>query len=121
MSKNPVVPFILIFALGLGLIFFMSLYGLEQKEEIASQGEEGNTEDVASSADFDAEAVTQGKCIGCHGGDLTGGIGPGLVGTSLSADQIKDAIQNGVGSMPPQGITDAAELDAMAEYILSLQ
>ena len=33
-------------------------------------------------AEFDAEAVTQGKCIGCHGGDLTGGMGPGLVGTS---------------------------------------
>ena len=32
-------------------------------------------------AEFDAEAVTQGKCIGCHGGDLTGGMGPGLVGT----------------------------------------
>ena len=46
MSKNPVVPFILIFALGIGLIFFMSLYGLEQKEEIASKGEEGNTEET---------------------------------------------------------------------------
>ena len=33
MSKNPVVPFILIFAFGLGLIFFMSLYGLEQKRK----------------------------------------------------------------------------------------
>jgi cytochrome c550 len=121
MSKNPVIPYILIFALGLGLIFFMSLYGLEQKEEIAGQDEEGNTEEVASSAEFDAEAVTQGKCIGCHGGDLTGGMGPGLVGTTLSADDIKDIIQNGKGMMPPQGITDAAELDAMAEYILSLK
>ncbi len=41
MSKNPIVPYILIFALGIGLIFFMSLYGLEQKNEIAGQGEEG--------------------------------------------------------------------------------
>ena len=59
MSKNPVVPFILIFALGLGLIFFMSLYGLEQKKEIASQNEEGKTEEIetASTAEFDAEAV----------------------------------------------------------------
>lgn len=121
MSKNPVVPYILIFALGLGLIFFMSLYGLEQKEEIASQGEEGETEEVASSAEFDAEAVIQGKCIGCHGGDLTGGMGPSLVGTSLSADDIKDIIQNGKGMMGPQGITDEAELDAMADYILSLK
>jgi cytochrome c550 len=123
MSKNPVVPFILIFAFGLGLIFFMSLYGLEQKKEIASQNEDGTTEETetASTTEFDAEAVTQGKCIGCHGGDLTGGMGPGLVGTSLSADEIKDIIQNGKGSMPPQGITDEAELDAMAEYILSLK
>ena len=37
MGKNPIVPYILIFALGLGLIFFMSLYGLEQKEEIANK------------------------------------------------------------------------------------
>ena len=59
MSKNPVVPFILIFALGLGLIFFMSLYGLEQKKEIASQNEDGTTEETetASTAEFDAEAV----------------------------------------------------------------
>ncbi len=81
MSKNPIVPYILIFALGIGLIFFMSLYGLEQKKEIAGQGEEGKTEEAASSAEFDAEAVAQGKCIGCHGGDLTGGMGPALVGT----------------------------------------
>ena len=38
MRKNPIVPYILIMALGIGLIFFMSLYGLEQKEEIASNG-----------------------------------------------------------------------------------
>ena len=55
MSKNPIVPFILIFALGIGLIFFMSLYGLEQKEEIAKEGEGDNTEEVADVADFDAE------------------------------------------------------------------
>ena len=93
MGKNPIVPYILIFALGIGLIFFMSLYGLEQKNEIAGQGEEGITEEAPSSAEFDAEAVAQGKCIGCHGGDLTGGMGPALVGTDLSKDEIKDIIK----------------------------
>jgi len=121
MGKNPIIPYILIFALGIGLIFFMSLYGLEQKNEIAGQGEEGTTEEAPSSAEFDAEAVAQGKCIGCHGGDLTGGMGPGLVGTKLSKDEIKDIVKNGKGSMPAQGITDDAELDAMADYILSLK
>ncbi|HJF30176.1 MAG TPA: cytochrome c [Sporosarcina psychrophila] len=121
MSRNPIVPYILIFALGIGLIFFMSLYGLDQKKEIAGQGEDAVTEEAESSAEFDAEAVAQGKCIGCHGGDLSGGMGPGLVGTSLSKEEIKDTIKNGKNAMPPQGITDDAELDAMADYILSLK
>ncbi|WP_342505213.1 cytochrome c550 [Sporosarcina sp. FSL K6-2383] len=121
MGKNPIVPYILIFALGLGLIFFMSLYGLDQQEEIANKDDEGKTEDVAT-AEFDAEAVAQGKCIACHGGDLTGGGGPGLVGTTLSKDEIKDIILNGKGAGMPAGlIKDDAELDAMADYILALK
>ena len=121
MGKNPVVPYILIFALGIGLIFFMSLYGLDQKKEIASQNDDGKTEETTDSAEFDAEAVAQGKCIGCHGGDLSGGMGPKLVGTSLSKDDIKAIVKDGKGTMPAQGITDDAELDAMADYILSLK
>jgi len=122
MGKNPIIPYILIFALGIGLIFFMSLYGLEQKSEIAGQGEEEVTEEAPSSAEFDAEAVAQGKCIGCHGGDLTGGMGPGLVGTTLSKDEIKNIIKDGTGGGMPAGlVTDDAELDAMADYILSLK
>ena len=35
----------------------------------------GKLKKLQSSAEFDAEAVAQGKCIGCHGGDLTGGMG----------------------------------------------
>ncbi len=121
MGKNPIVPYILIFALGLGLIFFMSLYGLGQKEEIANQGKDGKTDEVVESAEFDPK-VAVGKCIGCHGGDLTGGsIGPALVGTKLSKDEIKDIVKNGKGGMPAQGITDDAELDAVADYILSLK
>lgn len=122
MGKNPIIPYILIFALGIGLIFFMSLYGLEQKNEIAGQGEEGKTEEAPSSAEFDAEAVAQGKCIGCHGGDLTGGMGPALAGTKLSKDEIKNIIKDGTsGGMPTGLVTDDAELDAMADYILSLK
>jgi cytochrome c550 len=126
MKNNPVVPYILIFALGLGLIFFMSLYGIDQKKEIAGADEEGKTEettdDAAASEDFDPEAFTQGKCIGCHGGDLTGGIGPNLHGLSASKDEIHAIIKNGEGQMPPFGgeISDD-QIDQLAEYILSLK
>jgi cytochrome c550 len=121
MGKNPVVPYILIFALGIGLIFFMSLYGLDQQKEIANKGEDGKTEEVAETAEFDPE-VAIGKCIGCHGGDLTGGgMAPGLVGTNLSKDEITDIIKNGKGTMPGGIIKDAAEQDALADYILTLK
>jgi len=127
MKNNPVVPYILIFALGLGLIFFMSLYGIEQKKEIAGADEEGKTEettdDAAASEDFDPEAFTQGKCIACHGGDLSGGpAAPNLHGLSLSKDEIHDIIKNGQGGMPAFGsqIQDD-QIDQLAEYILSLK
>jgi len=126
MKNNPVVPYILIFALGLGLIFFMSLYGIDQKKEIAGADEEGKTEettdDAAASEDFDPESFAQGQCISCHGGDLSGGFGPSLHGLSASKEEIHDIIKNGEGGMPAFGdkISDE-QIDQLSEYILTLK
>ena len=124
--KNPIVPFLLIFSLGIGLIFFMSLYGIEQKEEIAknAEGTDGGTTEETDVADFDPD-VALGQCISCHGGDLTGGMGgaaPGLVGTELSKGELVDIIQNGVpGTVMPGGLVPAEQVDQLADYILSLE
>ena len=56
---------------------------LSRKKKSLDKVKMGTTEEAASAAEFDPEAVAQGKCIGCHGGDLTGGMGPALVGTKL--------------------------------------
>ena len=119
--KNPIVPFLLIFALGIGLIFFMSLYGLDKKEEIAGDANGEATDEVVD-ADFDAADVAQGKCISCHGGDLEGGMGgaaPALAGTTLSQDELVDIMVNGQGAMPA-GLVPGHEAE-MAEYLLSLE
>lgn len=126
MSKNPVVPYILIFSLGIGLIFFLSLYGLDQKKEIASQGEDGKSEtDEVVVAEFDPE-VAIGKCIGCHGGELEGGMGgaaPALVGLSLSKDEIVTVLKDGKGAMPAQvpNAIPAEHAEDLAEYLLTLE
>ena len=126
MNKNPVVPFFLIFALGIGLIFFMSLYGLDQKKEIAGANEEegteqGKEEENANTGEFDAEAVAQQKCISCHGEGLSGGMGPALAGSSFEADEMHDAIKNGVpGTAMPAGLVPDEHIDEMVDYILSL-
>lgn len=129
MQKNPIVPFILIMAFGIGLIFFLSIQGVDKKEEIAAGHEEGAAgheeggeeapEGDAAAGEFDPE-VAKGKCISCHGGDLEGGVGPALAGTSLSKEEIAEIIKNGKGSMMPAGLLPGQE-EAMADYILTLK
>ncbi|MFY3793062.1 cytochrome c550 [Ureibacillus sp. MALMAid1270] len=115
MKNNPVIPYILIMAFGIGLIFFMSMEGVGNKEEIAHGGEHGETAEEGAGG---AELVS--SCIACHGGDLTGGaVGPNLVGLT-DVEHIKDVIMNGQGQMPPQDKSEA-EAQAIAEYITSLK
>src|SRR5690606_21908441 len=71
----------------------------------------------------DPEAIVQQSCIACHGNDLQGGMGgqaPGLVGISLSKEEIVDVLVNGQGTMMPAGLVPGNE-EAVAEYLLSLQ
>jgi cytochrome c550 len=122
MQKNPIVPFILIFAFGIALMFFLSVIGVEKKAEIAKghDEKEGKTEEVAEGGDFDPE-VAKGKCITCHGANLEGKVGPALAGTSLSKEEIASTIEKGKGTMMPAGLLKGADAEAMAEYILTLK
>lgn len=118
--KNPVVPYILIMAFGIGLIFFMSVYGVDKQEEIAMENGEEQTSDSQKDPNtaFDPEAFVQESCIGCHGNALEGGMGPALKGTELSKEEIVEILQNGKGQMPAFPDVDQ---EAVADYILSLQ
>lgn len=54
-------------------------------------------------------------CAACHGADGTGGSGPSLAGTNMKDDsEVVGVIQNGVGDMPAQGLTDAQTKDVLA-------
>lgn len=122
MQKNPIIPFILIMAFGIGLIFFLSIDGVGNKAEIAEQHEDGESAEggeEATAGEFDPEAVAQGKCVSCHGNSYEGGMGPSLVETAMSEDEIKDIIANGKGSMPG-GLVGQENLDEMAAWVKSL-
>lgn len=109
MKNNPVVPYILIMAFGIGLIFFLSFKGAGNEEEHA-----GDSESTG-----DAQLVQQ--CISCHGGNLEGNIGPKLVG--LDPEHIVDVLVNGLegsAAMKP-GFKSEAEAQAIAEYISTLE
>ncbi|WP_391116088.1 cytochrome c550 [Psychrobacillus sp. L3] len=122
MKKNPIIPFILIMAFGIGLIFFLSIEGVNNKGEIAADKEAAeNGGEVASTEEFDPATFAQGKCIACHGGNFEGqGAAPSLVATKLSEDEIKDVLKNGKGGMMPAGLVPAENIDAMAAWVKSL-
>ena len=115
MKGNPVFPYILIMAFGIGLIFFMSLEGASNKDDHADGEHEGET--VA----FDAETFAQSNCIGCHGGDLKGGgAAPAIAGLTDKEAAI-ETIKNGKGAMPGGLIKNDADIEAMVEYLSSLE
>ncbi|WP_042478284.1 c-type cytochrome [Bacillus ndiopicus] len=111
MKNNPVFPYILILAFGIGLIFFMSVNGAGKSEE----AEGGETTEQGGGAELVA------SCISCHGGDLTGAMGPNLV--EQDPAHIVDVLVNGLeGSnfMTPN-MKSEAEAQAIADYISSLK
>ncbi|WP_456273281.1 cytochrome c551 [Bacillus sp. AK031] len=80
-----------------------------------------NPQDAAENAtsnQIDAEKIVNQKCSSCHGGDLSGGMGPALknIGSTLSYEEILSVIQNGKGQMP-KGIIDGEEAEAVAEWL----
>ena len=121
MQRNPIIPFILIMAFGIGLIFFLSIDGVGNKEEIASEhSEEGEGGGEASAGEFDPEALAQKSCIQCHGNTYEGqGPNPSLVATELSEEEIQDILANGKGMMPPD-LVPQENLEEMAAWVKSL-
>lgn len=124
MNRNPIVPFILIIFLGIGLIFLLSSQGANQEEEgggeetASEEGGEGGEESggEASSGDFDAEGFARDNCASCHGQDFSGGMGPALAGTSLSEEEFTTTVREGPGSMPAFSQDQIADEDLSTLY-----
>lgn len=121
--KNAVLPYAFIAVLGIVAVIIISVIGLNNQAEIAEgdnpeQVEEGGAAE-GETAGADADAVFQNNCAMCHGADLSGGAAPALtsVGATYSADEIKEIIQNGKGSMPAIPAVQGEELDALATWL----
>ncbi|MGM0874295.1 MAG: cytochrome c550 [Bacillota bacterium] len=119
MNRNPLIPFLLIAVLGIGLMFLLSFKGLGDHEELAKGDEEPKTEDVA---DATPEEIYTKSCVSCHGQNYEGGAGPTLVGVGdkLSVDEINETIKSGRGIMPP-GLVPDEKLDEMAEWVSQIK
>lgn len=115
-KRNPIIPYFIVFALGIILVFFLGIKGIGDAKKMASEDENGET------VVFEPESWAQQACIVCHGDNLEGkGNAPSLVGTDLTKDEIVDILINGTeGGMPP-GTVPSEHVEQMAEWILNLK
>lgn len=81
--------------------------------EETNNAADGGTYDLAS-----GEELYQGQCAGCHGGNLEGVSGPGLV--EYSHEDIVAAVQEGPGSMPAE-LVSAEDAEDIAAWVTAQQ
>lgn len=119
MNKNPIIPFLLIIFLGIGLVFLLSGLGAtdDGEEDVATEeGSEESGGEEASSGDVDAEGIARDNCASCHGQDFSGGMGPALAGTSLDEEGFTTTVREGQGSMPAFSADQIADEELTALY-----
>lgn len=121
MNRNPIIPFVLIMVFGIGLMFLLSFKGLGDGEELAKEKEGGGEEKTEEVAMKPEELYTAKGCIGCHGDQYQGGVGPALkgIGDKMSPEEIKEVLVNGKGAMPP-GLV-AGQEDEMVKWLSELK
>ncbi|ELK47075.1 UNVERIFIED_CONTAM: cytochrome c [Halobacillus marinus] len=115
----------LVLCLGLVLVLAACGGGQEDGTQDDTGSDEQTEEDAGADSNGDAsaaEAVYQANCTNCHGGNLEGGFGPSLttIGSKYSADEIKEIILNGRGSMPQQDVSEE-DADLVANWLSTME
>lgn len=96
------------------LAVYLLTFNLPEKEELVAE-EEFTVPDTPADA-ATAEAFYKSNCMGCHGDQYQGAMGPALagIGSVQSKEQIYKKIMNGGGGMP------AFEDQASEEEIINI-
>ncbi|MED3624801.1 cytochrome c550 [Neobacillus thermocopriae] len=121
MKRNPVIPYILIMVFGIGLMFLLSFKGLGDSEELAKE-QEGGGEEKTEVAASKPEDIYKQSCVGCHGDQYQGAVGPPLkgVGDKYSKEEIMEIVTKGKGTMPA-GLVQQDQAAAMADWLMKLK
>jgi cytochrome c550 len=121
MKRNPVIPYVLIMVFGIVLVLILSFKGLGDSKELAKEKEGGGeTTEVAASK---PEDIYKQSCIGCHGDQYQGVVGPALkgVGSKYSKEELADIVVNGKGTGMPGGLVKQEQAAAMADFLANIK
>jgi cytochrome c550 len=122
MKRNPVIPYILVMVFGIVLVFILSFKGLGDMKEVAKENGKGSGSETTEVAATKPEDIYKQTCIGCHGDQYQGVVGPTLkgVGSKYSKAEIVHIITKGKGNMP-SGLVPQEQAEAMAEWVSKIK
>lgn len=109
--RNPLVPFVLLAAVA-AVTFGLALWHPFSPSAPAATAPSSG--DAARGA-----SIFAGTCAGCHGADASGGIGPNLHESGLTAAEVAAVVATGRGTMPA-GLVSGQDLSDVAAYVATL-
>ena len=120
MKRSPIFPFVIIMVVGVVVMLLISFKGVGDSKDLAAELN-GSDEKQTETAAANPEDIYNQTCIGCHGEQYKGGVGPKLtgVGERLTKEEIQDIVVNGKNAMP-SGLVPAEKAGEMAEWLSGL-
>lgn len=106
------------------LVFVYAFLGIWAVAYAIGAGPLDERETIAAGVSVEAGKALAGQCLACHGADLSGGLGPSLIGSveRLGEEQFEQIMRNGQNTMPALGAswTDD-QMGSMIEYLKTLE
>lgn len=124
-SKRPLPTGFMLLAIA--SIVFLTWESVANHDWEAAEAQGEITEEVEiDTTDPGYEIYSGAACISCHGDNLEGAVGPTLIGTGLSPEEIAEIAVNGIEeggaqTMPPSWDGTDEDLQVLAEFISGLE
>lgn len=124
-SKRPLPTGFMLLAIA--SIIFLTWESVANHDWEAAEAQGKITEEVEiDTTDPGYEVYAGAACISCHGDNLEGAVGPTLVGTGLTPEEIAEIAVNGIKKdgaqvMPPSWDGTDEDLKLLTEFISGLE
>jgi mono/diheme cytochrome c family protein len=110
--RSPAKPFALL------ALVTAATFGLAQWHPFSPSAPAAPTGQARGDARRGA-AIFAATCAGCHGAGATGGVGPALRGTGLTAAEVEAVVAAGRGTMPA-GLVSGQDAVDVAAHVASI-
>uniref|UniRef100_UPI0030DB53A3 menaquinol-cytochrome c reductase cytochrome b/c subunit n=1 Tax=Sporosarcina sp. FSL W8-0480 TaxID=2954701 RepID=UPI0030DB53A3 len=112
--------------LAFAAIFYLTYESVANHDWEKAKAQGAIVEEVQFDKESEAYQLYTGapgaSCIGCHGDAFQGGLGPSLVNTGLTSEEIIDIVHNGLNDMPGgQWKGTEEELQVLADFLENLK